>query len=247
MSYNNPETPDCCSSASAELKLYQAFIFSIPIIFTFVLLFLFYFFYIRRGSVYWSSIRMRTFNGITEEPITRPSELGLKKEIREMLPIIVFKESFSVKDTQCSVCLGDYQAEDKLQQIPVCGHTFHMDCIDHWLATHTTCPLCRFSLLPSSKTAPDHSDNRVEAQADEEQSYQESSSISHEVGTSVQTGAERESIGEESGSYCIRTKEECSDARREVEGIGCGGEVSDVVLDVETHGSNDHVLVTEHP
>ncbi|KAL0314034.1 UNVERIFIED_CONTAM: RING-H2 finger protein ATL7 [Sesamum angustifolium] len=27
-------------------------------------------------------------------------ELGLKKELREMLPVIVFKESFSVKDTQ---------------------------------------------------------------------------------------------------------------------------------------------------
>lgn len=27
-------------------------------------------------------------------------ELGLKKELREMLPIIVYKESFSVRDTQ---------------------------------------------------------------------------------------------------------------------------------------------------
>ncbi|XVF37334.1 hypothetical protein REPUB_Repub19eG0136900 [Reevesia pubescens] len=54
----------------------------------------------------------------------------------------------------CSVCLGDYQAEDKLQQIPACGHTFHMDCIDHWLANHTTCPLCRLSVLGSPK-APD--------------------------------------------------------------------------------------------
>lgn len=52
---------------------------------------------------------------------------------------------------RCSVCLGDYQADDRLQQIPGCGHTFHMDCIDLWLATHTTCPLCRQSLLPSTK------------------------------------------------------------------------------------------------
>ncbi|KAK8482317.1 hypothetical protein V6N11_047012 [Hibiscus sabdariffa] len=52
---------------------------------------------------------------------------------------------------RCSVCLGDYQADDKLQQIPACGHTFHMDCIDHWLAYHTTCPLCRLSVLASPK------------------------------------------------------------------------------------------------
>lgn len=52
---------------------------------------------------------------------------------------------------RCSVCLGEYQAEDRLQQIPACGHTFHMDCIDHWLSTRTTCPLCRLSLLPPTK------------------------------------------------------------------------------------------------
>ncbi|KAL2520318.1 RING-H2 finger protein ATL7 [Forsythia ovata] len=61
---------------------------------------------------------------------------------------------FLFPDYRCSVCLADYQSDDKLQQIPACGHTFHMDCIDLWLATHTTCPLCRQSLLASSK-APD--------------------------------------------------------------------------------------------
>lgn len=58
-------------------------------------------------------------------------------------------------DGRCSVCLGEYQAEDKLQQIPSCEHTFHMDCIDLWLTTHTTCPLCRHSLLASTKPPPD--------------------------------------------------------------------------------------------
>lgn len=28
------------------------------------------------------------------------AEMGLKKELREMLPIIIYKESFSIKDTQ---------------------------------------------------------------------------------------------------------------------------------------------------
>ncbi|CAI9754259.1 unnamed protein product [Fraxinus pennsylvanica] len=145
---------NCCTKATAELKLYQAFIFSVPIFFTFILLLLFYLFYLRRGRVDWTSLRMRTSNSLpsfhSTSEISR-CEMGLKKEVREMLPIIVFKESFSVKETQCSVCLADYQSEDKLQQIPACGHTFHMDCIDLWLATHTTCPLCRQSLLASAK------------------------------------------------------------------------------------------------
>ncbi|KAK8572639.1 hypothetical protein V6N12_028688 [Hibiscus sabdariffa] len=138
---------------SAELKLYQAFIFSVPIFFAFILLFVFYLFYLRRRRADWSSLRMRTSPGPPESDVSMSmAELGLKKEVREMLPIIIYKETFSIRDTQCSVCLGDYQAEDKLQQIPACGHTFHMDCIDHWLANHTTCPLCRLSVLASPET-----------------------------------------------------------------------------------------------
>lgn len=35
-----------------------------------------------------------------------------------------------------------------IRQLPDCHHHFHLDCIDQWLATHTTCPMCRRSLLP---------------------------------------------------------------------------------------------------
>ncbi|XP_030461461.1 RING-H2 finger protein ATL7-like [Syzygium oleosum] len=148
----------CCSSASpgsslAELKLYQAFIFSVPIVFTFVLLFSFYVFYLRRRRADWVSLRMRASLPIDGQNVDVPRpEVGLTKELREMLPVIVYKESFSVNDSQCSVCLGDYEAEDRLQQVPACGHTFHMGCIDHWLATHTTCPLCRASLLAPTRS-----------------------------------------------------------------------------------------------
>ncbi|KAL2520317.1 RING-H2 finger protein ATL7 [Forsythia ovata] len=94
---------NCCTKASAELKLYQAFIFSVPIFFTFILLLLFYLFYLRRRGVDWASLRMRTSNSLpssqSTDEISR-CEMGLKKELREMLPIIVFKESFSVKETQ---------------------------------------------------------------------------------------------------------------------------------------------------
>ncbi|XP_009598352.1 RING-H2 finger protein ATL7-like isoform X1 [Nicotiana tomentosiformis] len=161
MSYTGKGYSDSSTTGAVEgsshLKLYQAFIFSVPIFFAFVLLLFFYIFYLRRRRVDWSSLRMRSpqlqHTAATGADELSRCELGLKKEVREMLPIIVFTESFSVKDTQCSVCLGDYQADDRLQQIPVCGHTFHMDCIDLWLATHSTCPLCRQSLLTPAKAS----------------------------------------------------------------------------------------------
>nr|XP_017235970.1 PREDICTED: RING-H2 finger protein ATL7-like [Daucus carota subsp. sativus] len=107
-SFYSPKSPPttsvgCCSSLSAQLKLYQAFIFSVPIFFTFILLFFFYLFYLRRRRADWSSLRMRTARLATIQNNISTCEMGLKKEVREMLPIIVFKESFSVKDTQCSV------------------------------------------------------------------------------------------------------------------------------------------------
>ncbi|KAJ8560167.1 hypothetical protein K7X08_004225 [Anisodus acutangulus] len=181
---SNNNASNCCSEALAQLKLYQAFIFSVPIFFAFILLLLFYLFYLRRQRVDWSSLRMRTstLHTANEPDELSRCELGLKKEVREMLPIIVFKESFSVKHTQCSVCLGDYQADDKLQQIPACGHTFHMDCIDHWLATHNTCPLCRRSILAPTNACtetPDRSSETTERTSSEQEAdetYHQSSS-----------------------------------------------------------------------
>lgn len=158
MSCNSSDQSTYCSNASPELKLYQAFIFSVPVFFTFILLLLFCVFYLRRRRANWQSMRMRASN-LDRGEITRLSRCGIKKEVREMLPVVVFKESFLIRETQCSVCLGDYQADERLQRIPTCGHTFHIDCIDHWLAKHTTCPLCRASLLPATKAPADQPDS----------------------------------------------------------------------------------------
>ncbi|KAJ0243124.1 RING-H2 finger protein ATL7 [Hirschfeldia incana] len=160
MSYSDPNqnpipemTNDTNSTeAVQQFKLYHALIFSIPICFTFIVLFVFYVIYLRRrsSSVDWSSLGMRGGGSFVSTNNLSKAELGLSKELRQMLPIVIFKESYSINDSQCSVCLGDYQANEKLQQIPPCGHTFHMDCIDLWLTLHTTCPLCRLSLIPKS-------------------------------------------------------------------------------------------------
>ena len=38
--------------------------------------------------------------------------------------------------------------DEMLRRLPACKHEFHESCIDEWLASHTTCPMCRCSLLP---------------------------------------------------------------------------------------------------
>ncbi|KAK9941528.1 hypothetical protein M0R45_007232 [Rubus argutus] len=236
MSYNHVY-PRCClhsspypyksnykpsASASGHFKLYQFAVFCVPIFFIFILLFVFYLFYLRPRRLNWPSI-----------PITTPPhnhiatvELGLKKEHREMLPIIVYNQSFSVRDTQCAVCLGDYQAEDRLQQIPACGHTFHIDCIDSWLSMHTTCPLCRLSLLSSHKSqneSPDvpgelsHAssvaeDNVLSLALTPQACEAEATQLSG-LGNGEPRTVQNRSEDYASGSQCVDSTRELSDAR----------------------------------
>ncbi|XP_030451209.1 RING-H2 finger protein ATL67-like [Syzygium oleosum] len=45
----------------------------------------------------------------------------------------------------CPICLGEYKESDVLRLLPVCGHFFHVRCVDPWLRLHATCPVCRKS------------------------------------------------------------------------------------------------------
>ncbi|CAI0427717.1 unnamed protein product [Linum tenue] len=53
----------------------------------------------------------------------------------------------------CAVCLCEFAAADKLRLLPKCSHAFHMECIDTWLLSHSTCPLCRSSLVADFSAA----------------------------------------------------------------------------------------------
>ncbi|CAN6232070.1 unnamed protein product [Urochloa humidicola] len=204
MSCTSPDPPDYCSAESPELKLYQAFIFSVPVFFTFVLLLFFYLFYLRRRRANWQSLRMRTNNLIRGD--NPRLECGLKKEMREMLPVVIFKESFLIRETQCSVCLADYQPDERLQRIPPCGHTFHINCIDHWLSKNTTCPLCRVSLLPAPKATSIDLD--LEAQT----VVEESLNVHHQEGLADGNTPQDDLAAEEGGAGGGQTEEPRSDA-----------------------------------
>ncbi|KNE90813.1 hypothetical protein PSTG_15727 [Puccinia striiformis f. sp. tritici PST-78] len=54
----------------------------------------------------------------------------------------------------CSICLADYQDDEKgalLRVFPGCNHRFHKGCLEEWLAKRLTCPICRLEApkLPS--------------------------------------------------------------------------------------------------
>ncbi|XP_050268942.1 uncharacterized protein LOC126713274 isoform X2 [Quercus robur] len=101
-----PQTPNPPHlSPALQLKLYQAFIFSIPILFSIILLLLFYLFYLKRRA----STLSYPPPILSRSPIpasayfTSPSQVGLKGEIKDKLPTILFDEELRTKESQCLV------------------------------------------------------------------------------------------------------------------------------------------------
>ncbi|KAL3840632.1 hypothetical protein ACJIZ3_025223 [Penstemon smallii] len=84
---------------------------------------------------------------------------GVDQSFIDRLPVFNYKAIIGAKDPfDCAVCLCEFEAEDKLRLLPKCSHAFHMNCIDTWLLSHSTCPLCRANLLldftPNSNCSP---------------------------------------------------------------------------------------------
>ncbi|PIN12759.1 Anaphase-promoting complex (APC), subunit 11 [Handroanthus impetiginosus] len=80
-------------------------------------------------------------------PVSRFQDLEFsnKKKNRE--------ESMDDEDEMCSICLMEFEKEDMVNKLPICGHLFHMDCLEKWLdRCQFTCPLCRSMLLHSTSS-----------------------------------------------------------------------------------------------
>lgn len=48
---------------------------------------------------------------------------------------------------ECAVCITEFEDFDTLRLLPKCDHVFHPECIDAWLSSHSTCPVCRSNLM----------------------------------------------------------------------------------------------------
>ena len=73
---------------------------------------------------------------------------GLDQAFIDALPVFQYKEIVGLKEPfDCAVCLCEFSEKDKLRLLPMCSHAFHISCIDTWLLSNSTCPLCRGTLL----------------------------------------------------------------------------------------------------
>ncbi|KAK2180426.1 hypothetical protein NP493_443g02039 [Ridgeia piscesae] len=70
---------------------------------------------------------------------------GLLKTDIDQLPCYRFNadvQRSSLDQTSCVVCMCDFESRQLLRVLP-CSHEFHGKCVDKWLKTNRTCPICR--------------------------------------------------------------------------------------------------------
>ncbi|PKA49477.1 RING-H2 finger protein ATL43 [Apostasia shenzhenica] len=80
---------------------------------------------------------------------TEQRSSGVERSVVEALPIFRFGSIRGEKQgLECPVCLGRFEPAELLRLLPKCRHAFHVDCVDAWLASHSTCPLCRSRVDP---------------------------------------------------------------------------------------------------
>ncbi|XVF30615.1 hypothetical protein REPUB_Repub16aG0073700 [Reevesia pubescens] len=81
---------------------------------------------------------------------------GLDEGLIKSITVFKYKKGDGlVEGTDCSVCLSEFQEDESLRLMPKCNHAFHVPCIDTWLKSHSSCPLCRANIasLPNQTAA----------------------------------------------------------------------------------------------
>lgn len=77
-----------------------------------------------------------------DESLIKSTTVVCKYQKRRMSGLV---EEGIISD--CSVCLSEFQENESLRLLPKCNHAFHLPCIDPWLKSHSTCPLCRSNIM----------------------------------------------------------------------------------------------------
>ncbi|KAF9915393.1 hypothetical protein BX616_006250 [Lobosporangium transversale] len=49
------------------------------------------------------------------------------------------------EEATCAICLGNYVLDETIRVLP-CQHHFHLECVDQWLFTDKSCPLCKHDI-----------------------------------------------------------------------------------------------------
>ncbi|RLN28316.1 RING-H2 finger protein ATL39-like [Panicum miliaceum] len=111
--------------------------------------------------VYFWRFFSRSRGGGDAEAASSPPASPKARDRREVeraitsLPVFVaHSSSGGSAAAECAICIAELADGEEGRLLPRCGHRFHARCVDAWFRFHTTCPLCRASVLASDDNAP---------------------------------------------------------------------------------------------
>ncbi|EOA18556.1 hypothetical protein CARUB_v10007114mg [Capsella rubella] len=73
---------------------------------------------------------------------------GLNPYVIKSLPSFTFSAATAETTIECGICLSEFEDNDSGRILPNCKHMFHVNCIDMWFHSHSSCPLCRSLIEP---------------------------------------------------------------------------------------------------
>ncbi|KAJ7542786.1 hypothetical protein O6H91_09G012100 [Diphasiastrum complanatum] len=100
---------------------------------------------------FWRNAQLSQHRQELNYAIDEPIEVtGLEKAVVESLPTFTYAGESMRKGIECAVCLCEFEEKETGRLLPTCNHLFHTECIDMWFRSHSTCPLCRVSIMPTT-------------------------------------------------------------------------------------------------
>jgi E3 ubiquitin-protein ligase ATL41 len=77
---------------------------------------------------------------------------GLEPAAIAALPTAAYEETGG-EPGECAICLGAARQGEAVRVLPSCAHVFHVECVDTWLASSSSCPVCRALVEPPPPSA----------------------------------------------------------------------------------------------
>ncbi|CAK9165565.1 unnamed protein product [Ilex paraguariensis] len=88
-----------------------------------------------------------------------PEEQGVVDEQQSKpdlcsLATMVFSAGMNMvgAEAECSICLSEFIDGEEIRVLGRCNHGFHVQCIQTWLSSRSSCPTCRATCFPPSSS-----------------------------------------------------------------------------------------------
>ncbi|XP_074369377.1 RING-H2 finger protein ATL78-like [Apium graveolens] len=74
---------------------------------------------------------------------------GITKKALKTFPVVKYSAELKLPGlgAECVICLSEFTPKQHVKLLPKCNHGFHVKCIDRWLTSHSSCPICRNCLF----------------------------------------------------------------------------------------------------